>query len=230
MPTGNITDGQTVLVSYRYRTDENYELDRQRADFRVQQEFGDGFAVYYAGAVQNEDVDHLRFFAYQPRDILRQRLGLTYKKRRFSAGIEYEYNDDSIDPYQAGHANTSITLYESLPHVVTANGRISYFDYDGERYLESHDATLADIGLAWRAAIAQDFDLNASVAYRFENSSLYGRTHGIDARAALERRIGQFTLALEVEYDRLNLPSSDDESYGVWLKLRREFPVIGRAD
>ncbi|GMU81216.1 MAG: hypothetical protein AMXMBFR47_10870 [Planctomycetota bacterium] len=230
VPTGNITDGQTVLVNYRYRTDENYELDRQRADFRVQQEFGDGFAVYYAGAVQNEDVDHLRFFAYQPRDILRQRLGLTYKKRRFSAGIEYEYNDDSIDPYQAGHANTSITLYESLPHVVTASGRISYFDYDGERYLESHDATLADIGLAWRAAIAQDFDLNASVAYRFENSSLYGRTHGLDARAALERRIGQFTLALEVEYDRLNLPSSDDESYGVWLKLRREFPVIGRAD
>ena len=69
---------------------------------------------------------------------------------------------------------------------------------------------------------------NASATYRYEDDSLYGITHGVDLSGALEWKLGYFSLLLEAEYDALDLPGSSDDGFGVWLKLKREIPVIAR--
>ncbi|MCA9243575.1 MAG: hypothetical protein KDA32_06450 [Phycisphaerales bacterium] len=226
---GRIRDGQSVFVSYSYRTDKTVTIERNRVDARVQQEFKNGVSPYYAGTYQGEDVEGNRYASFLARRINRHRVGVNYRQTKYSAGAEYEYNDDSIDPYQAGHLNGDVTLWSEAPHTVTAGGRASYFRYSGTRWLQSHDVFLGDIGLTWQAAFSADFDMSASASYRYENSNLYGRTEGLDLRAAVNRQIGQFTLALEVEYEQLSIRSSEDRNFAVWLRLRRGFPIIGPA-
>ncbi len=243
---GRITDGESALVSYRYRVSEGYELVRDRLDFRVQQEFKNGITAYYAGSLQEEDIDRTRFLNYLPRDVNRHRAGLTYRKSRWSVGGELEYNDDAIDPYRAAHLRGDATLIDKQPHTLSARGSASQFRFTGAEgqwgrgrglldgplgrdNLLERDTTMLDLGLAYRAALSSTLEANASAAYRFEDDTLFGRTHGVDLSAALTWRIGKFFASFEVEYDYLDLPGSRDGTLAVWIKLRREIPLLGAA-
>lgn len=252
---GNISNGQTLLATYTYDTARGLQLNRDRIDVRVQEAFKSGWTPYYAGTRQFESVDSDRFLTYRPRDTSRQRLGLNYRRPRWSAGAEYEYNDDSIDPYQALHLNADATLWQKSPHTLGTRATFSYFAFDGLRYggesfsrlfatggaggpwlysnrnsggLDERDSLLLDLGLNYNCVLASHFDANFAALYRFEDDSLRGRTDGVDLSAGLNWRIGLFTASLEVEYDLLDLPSSHDRSFAAWIKLRRDFPVIQR--
>ena len=226
--TGQIVDGQTVFVSYTYRTFDDFELSRDRIDLRVQQDFKFGLTPYYAGSIQNENADRSRFRTYRPRNQNRHRVGATYRRPRWSVGLEYEYNDDAIDPFEALHVNGDVVLVDRARHQLTGRGTLSRFLFDGSRDLEQHDTTLLDLGISYRYLLSRDLEANAAATYRFEDDSLFGRTHGVDVTGSLAYRFGLFSALFEVEYDALNLPSSSDDSVAVWLKLRREIPLIAR--
>jgi hypothetical protein len=245
VPTGMIQDRQTVLVSYNYRVASNYDISRDRIDFRVQQEFKCGLTPYYAGSVQDEDITQAQFLSYQPRNVNRQRLGATYRQPRWSVGGEYEYNDDTIEPYQAVHFNGDVVLLQKLQQQLDGKATLSRYWFDdsyslsewnssGLTWAESVGAghwtsTLLDLGAAYRYLIVRDLELNASAMYRFQHDSIFGDTNGVDLSTALEWRIGYFSLRFEAEYDMLDLPGSLDHGVSFWLKLKREIPVIART-
>lgn len=224
---GAIANRQTVLVSYTYKVQDNYGVQRDRLDLRIQQDFKFGLSPYYAASLQNESLDQERFLSSRERDINRHRLGATFRRPRWSMGLEYEYNDDTIDPYQALHGNGDVILLQTAAHQFDAKLTTSHFWFDGACDLASHDTTLVDAGVTYRSLLARDLEANAAAMYRFENDSLYGVTHGVDLTAAVDWRIGYFTLRFEAEYDMVRLPGSEDGSFGFWIKLRREIPVVG---
>ena len=226
---GQITDRQTVLVSYTYRVAADYDLSRDRIDLRVQHAFTFGLTPYYAGSIQDEDIDRARFLRFRARNANRHRVGATFRRPRWSAGMEYEFNDDAIDPYQALHGNGDIVLWQDARNQLDGKGTLSHFWFDGSDGLEARDTLLLDLGLAFRHLLAQDFEANASAMYRYEDDSLYGVTHGVDLTTALEWHIGYFSLRFEAEYDLLSLPGSRDNDVAVWLKLKREIPVIAKG-
>lgn len=226
---GNIADGDSVLVSYRYRTQEGLEIGRDRVDLRVQQDLPGGFTPYYAASVQFESADRQRFLAYEPRDINRHRVGVNYQRKRGSAGIEYEYNDDSIDPYNGMHFNGNLTVFDKPPHTVDLNAALSHLRFDGAEGIRAREATLFDTGLAYRCLLGRDLEGNLAARYRFEDDSIDGRTNGVDVSTSLNWRIGLFTASVEVEYDMLDIPGSEDGTFVAWVKLRREIPLIQRA-
>jgi hypothetical protein len=228
VPTGAIADRQTVLVSYTYKSAGDHEVLRDRVDLRVQQDFKNGLAPYYAGSLQDEDVGGQRFFPYQERNVNRHRVGTTYRQKRWSVGLEYEYNDDTIDPYQAVHANGDVILLQRASQQLDANTRVSQFGFSGARDLPSHDTTLIDVGSTYRYMLNRNLEANASAMYRHESDSYYGNTDGVDLSAALDWKIGYFTLRFETEYDLLTLPDSRDDGFSFWVKLRREIPVIAK--
>ncbi len=227
--TGAIVDGQTVLVTYQYRTSQGLELSRDRVDLRIQHTFAGKITPYYAASFQDEDIDRQRFLPYDPRRVVRHRVGVEFRVRRISASAEYEYNNDSIDPYQAGHLNGDVALLEAADQSLSARGRASYFRYEGREDLAARDATLTDAGLNYRYLFSRSVEGNAAAAYRFENDSLFGRTHGVDLSASLNWKIGLFTALFEVEYDLLDLSQSSDGTFTAWIKLRRDFPIIARG-
>ena len=245
VPTGMIQDRQTVLVTYTYRVSSNYDVRRDRVDFRMQQEFKCGLTPYYAGSMQNEDVTQARFLRFEPRNVNRHRLGATYRRPRWSVGGEYEYNDDAIEPYQAVHFNGDVVLLQKLQHQLDGKATLSRFWFDdsysfsrwndsGLTWAESVGAgrwtsTLLDLGAAYRYLVRRDLEASASAMYRYQHDSIFGDTHGVDLSAAVEWRIGYFSLRFEAEYDVLDLPDSLDHGASFWIKLKREIPVIART-
>jgi hypothetical protein len=151
---------------------------------------------------------------------------MNYRHRRWSAGIEYEYNDDAIDPYQAFHTNSDVVLFQDAYKQLDGKVTFSRFWFDGSDGLSKRTASLLDLGIAYRHVLARDLELDASAMYRYETDSLYGQTHGVDLSTALEWHIGQFALRFEAEYDLLKLPSSRDNSAAFWIKLRRDIPIL----
>ncbi len=230
IPTGRITDGETVLVSYSYRTSQGYELNRDRVNFRIQQAFKAGWTPYYTMSFQDEDLDRTRFLGYRAREVNRHRVGLRYRQKRWSAGAEYEYNDDSIDPYQALHLDADATILQQAAHTLSGRGSYSHYEFDGARGLSGHDASLLDLGLAYEFHIDPALAATAAAAYRYEDDSLAGITNGVDLSAALNWRLGRFTAVFELAYDMLDLDRSYDGTFTAWIKLRREIPLLGQRN
>ena len=226
--TGQITDRQTVLVSYTYKVFSNYDVVRDRIDFRVQQAFNSGLTPYYAVSIQNEDLDRPRFLSFRARNVNRHRVGATYRRKRWSLGVEYEYNDDAIDPYQAVHGNGDVVLWQTPHSQLDGKSTISRFWFDGTDDLRSRNTTLLDTGLSYRHLFRQDLEANTSAMYRYEDDSLFGTTHGVDLTAALDWKIGYFSLRFEAEYDLLDLPGSRNDGMSFWIKLKREIPLLAR--
>lgn len=229
LPIGRIADGETVLASYTYRTSGGFELGRDRIDTRVQQDFKGGLTPYYAGTLQWESIDRTRYLSFDPRDIQRHRVGVNYRRPRWSTGLEYEYNDDSIDPFQALHARADVTLINRVPHALDGRASFSHFRFRGADALNARQTSLLDLGTTYRLTLGPSLDAQAAAAYRYEDDSLAGVTRGVDVSGSLNWRIGQFTALLEVEYDLLELDRSRDRAFGAWIKLRRTFPVTRRA-
>ncbi|MBX3396817.1 MAG: hypothetical protein KF841_15780 [Phycisphaerae bacterium] len=228
VPTGRIRDGDTVLVSYRYESYDDFQTSRDRVDYRVQQELLKGLDVYYAGTLQDEDVSRRRYLTYRERDINRHRVGLTYKRPRWSTGSELEYHDDNIDPYKAAHLNADLVLHRSAIQELDARGSYSYYRFRGGGYFDPRQTSLLDFGLNYRYTLSTNLEANASAMYRFQNDSLFGETNGVDITASVAYKIGKFSLLVEAEYDMLDLPSSTDNSAAIWIKLRRDIPIVER--
>lgn len=226
--TGQIADRQTVLVSYTYQVFGGYDVARDRVDFRIQQAFDFGLTPYYAASIQNEDLDRPSFLSFQARNVNRHRVGTTYRRERWSLGVEYEYNDDAIDPYQALHGNGDVVLWQTASSQLDGKGTISRFWFDGTDNLQSRTTTLLDAGLAYRHLLPWNLETDAGASYRYEDDSLFGVTHGVDLTAALDWKIGLFSLRFEAEYDLLDLPGSRDDGMSFWIKLKREVPLLAR--
>lgn len=225
--TGRIADGETVVVSYLYDVSQDRDLTRDRLDFRIQQAFRSGWTPYYAASFQREDIDRTQFVRFEPRDVNRHRVGVDYRRKLWSVGAEFEYNDDSIDPYLAAHLRGDAVFYETLPHSLSGRGTYSYYHFRGRDELIAHDVSMIDIGASYRLRLDTRWEADITAAYRFEDDSGRGITHGVDVSAALEWKIGLFSARFEIEYDMLDLPGSNDGTVAAWFKLRREIPLIG---
>lgn len=227
-PTGMIVDGQTVLVTYSYRAFNDYGTTRDRIDLRLAHRFKNGIEPYYALSLQDEDLSDDRYLVFQERDINRHRLGVAISKPRWAASAEYEYNHDGIDPYQAGHFTGDVTVLQDLKQQAALRGALSHFRFDGNENFDSRDTTLLDLGAFYRYTLAPSIEANATALYRFQNDSLFGETNGVDLTASVSWKLGLFTLLVEAEYDMLDLPTSTDNTAALWVKVRREIPIIGK--
>lgn len=240
VPTGAIADRQTVLVTYTYKVYDDFAVQRDRLDVRLQQDFKFGLTPYYAGSLQNEDLDNPRYVAYRDRDVNRHRLGATYRQKLWSVGGEYEYNDDAIEPYQALHGNGDVVLWRNARQQLDGKGTLSHFWFEGAEDTLSHfwfegaedtlahDTTLLDLGLSYRCLLAERLEANTSAMYRYEDDSRNGLTNGVDVRASLDWKLGLFALRFEAEYELLDLPGSGDQSASFWIKLKRDIPLIAK--
>jgi len=229
VPTGQIADRETVLVSYAYEVANEYDVSRDRVDFRVQQAFTFGLTPYYALSLQDEDVGGTRFLRWRARNANRHRAGLTYRQRRWSVTGEYEFNDDAIDPYEAVNFNGDVVIWQNARHQLDGKAAAARYWFDGAEELQARSTWLCDVGATYRYLLARNTELQAAALYRYEDDSLYGITNGVDFSGAVEWRIGQFSLRFEAEYDLLELPGSRDDGFSVWLKLKRDIPLIARA-
>jgi hypothetical protein len=225
--TGQIADGDTVLVDYQIRTPQDGQLDTVRVDFNIEQKFSNGLRPYYRLSYRNQEDDHSTGFLRRADRTDHHRLGVNYEAERYSLGAEVEVFDDTIEPYDAFHINGLVHLLHEPDHSIDASGRVSRFFFEGG--LDDRNVTVVDLELDHHWRLNDAWSTIERVSYRFEGDPVVGDTHAWDVLAGLEYVVGDLASELTFEYDRLDLPESCEDDYGVYFRVRRELPdVLGR--
>ena len=225
---GRIADRTTVLVDYQYRTPQRGQLDTIRVDLSLEQRFDNGLTPYYRFSYRNQEDDVTFGFASRADRTDHHRLGVTFEQKRYSLGAEVEIFDDTIEPYDAFHLNGVLRILQTPDHNLDLSSRLSRMYFEGG--FDDRDVTLIDVEVDHRWRLTESLSTIERVAYRFEDDSVAGAVHGWDVLAGLEYASGDLSGELTVEYDRLNLPESDEENFGVYFRLRKDLPnVLGKS-
>lgn len=224
MPSGRIADGDTVLVDYSYRTPADGQLDTIRTDFTVEQRFSNGWTPYYRLSYRNQEDQPSIGFARRADRTDHHRFGVRYDGKTYSAGAEYEIFDDTIEPYDAYHLHALLRLVQRSDHSANLTARFSQFFFEGG--IDRRDVIFVDLELDHRWRFSDRWSTLGRLAYRFENDSSDGVTHGVDVSAGLEYVVGDLSGELTFDYDRLALPVSEEDDFGIYLRVRREFPRL----
>ena len=149
---------------------------------------------------------------------------MRYDAKTYSLGAEYEIFDDTIDPYDAYHLNALLKVLQRADHSMNFSTRFSHFFFEGG--MDDRDVIFVDLELDHRWRFSERISTIERIAYRFENDSTDGRTHGVDLSAGLEYTLGDLSTELTFDYDRLALPESEENDFGVFLRVRREFANV----
>jgi len=222
--TGNIQDDETVLVDYRYATPADGKLDTIRTDLALEQRFDFGLTPYYRLSYRNQEVDQSRgFYRYADRTN-HQRIGVRYEQPRYTLGAEYEIFDDTVEPYDAFHLNGLYRFVQTADHTLDASVRFSRFFFDGG--FDARNVSWLDLQLDHRWRLREDLSTFQRLTYRWQDDSVRGTTNAWDVTAGLDYALGDVTAELVVEYDRLDVPGSEEDDLGVYLRIRREFQNV----
>lgn len=222
--TGRIADGDSVLVDYLIKTPTRGQLDTVRVDFSLEQRFSNGWTPYYRLAYRNQEDDISTGFLLRADRTNHHRLGFNYEAKRYSFGAEFEIFDDTVDPYDAFHVNGLWHAVQAGDHTLDASARFSQLFFEGG--VDDRDVSLLDVELDHRRRLTESVSTFERLAYRFEDDSIDGITHSWDVRAGLEYVVGDFTGELTLEYDRLELGRSKEDNFGIFVRIRREFPDV----
>ena len=222
--TGQIADGDTVLIDYEYRTPADGKIDTMRVDFNVEQRFTFGLTPYYRWSYRNQENEGSTGFARWVDRTNHHRLGVNYEQERFSLGAEFEIFDDTVDPYDAVHVNGLLHVVRSPDHNLDLSSRFSRMCFEDDSF--GRDVTMVDVELDHRWRLTESLSTVERIAYRFEDDSVAGDTNSWDVTAGLEYIVGDFSGELTVEYDRLGLPESEEEDFGVYFRVRRDIPNV----
>ncbi len=225
--TGQIADGDTVLVDYQIRTPAHGQLDTVRVDFSVEQRFANGLTPYYRLSYRNQEDDVSTGFLRRADRTNHHRLGCNYEAKRYSLGTELEIFDDTIDPYDAFHVNGLLHVLDGSDQTLDVSARVSRLFFEGG--FDDRNVTMLDVEIDHRWRLTDTLSTVQRVAYRFEDDSAAGDTHAWDVTTGFEYVAGDFSGELSFEYDRLDLPGSQENNFGLYLRVRRELPnVLGR--
>ena len=224
IPAGRIADGDTILVDYKYQTPRDGQLDTMRVDFGLEQRFDCGLRPYYRFAFRDQDVNYSTGLLRRADRTDHHRFGMDYEYKQFRLGAEYEVYDDTVEPYDAFHANGIWHVLQDGAHTLDATARVSRFWFDGD--YDDRNVTLVDLELDHRWRLGAGLATVERVAYRWEDDELDGYVRGWDVTAGLTYEVGELTAELTVEYDRLQLDRSTEDDFGAYLRIRREIPNL----
>ena len=236
--TGLIADGDTVLIDYQYRTPINGQIDTIRVDGGIEQRFDNGLTPYYRFAFRNEEMPHhstgfsyLDFpgeastgFARAADRTDHHRLGLKYEQKRYTVGTEFEIFDDTVEPYYAFHGDGLVHILQRAEHTIDASARFSRFFFEGG--YDRRDVTILDVDLDHRWQLRENLSTFERMAYRWEDDSVDGTTHAWDVGVGVDYVMGDLTAEVSFEYDRLDLPQSVEDDFGLYFRIRRDFPNV----
>jgi len=197
--------------------------DTQCFDARVEQQFKFGLRPYYEFNFRHQEISdpyaNVPFgWGLVEDDLTRHRVGADFTRDRWSVGLEFESEDNHYDPFDAIHLTGQVTVLQTdrMNGALSASYSRFYFDAPDNR-----DVDLFDVGFDGQFDLNERFSAQLAAAYRWENDSIDGVTHGVDLEATLVYLLGQTQIELTGEYDLLEIDGSPDDGMGVWLRVRR---------
>lgn len=224
VPTGRIAEGDVVYFDYAYILPAGRTLDAYRTALSLEHTFKSGLTPYYYLDTRCEDVDESVGAPWGRDNMHRHRLGARFNREWWRIGAEFEIFDDSIEPYDAYHLTGGVDILRSAAHSLDFRGELSRYLFEGG--FDDRRVWWLDVELSDRMQINDWLSLISSVAYRWEDDSEDGTTHGVDVECGLSFRRGYLSVELTVEYDLLSIAANEDDGLGLFLKVRRDIPGV----
>lgn len=219
--TGRISNGQSVLVDYRYRTPAKGRIDTTRIDFSIQQAFSWGLTPYYRLNFRHQEIDSSTGFAFIPDRTDHHRLGVGFQRPRWSIKGEYEIFDDAIDPYDAFHLSGNVQAIRDDRQ--SLDFRAGFSQYLFEEGIDDREVTEVNVSAHHDFQIDDYWSTSLRSTWRWEDDSVRGTTNGFDMAGSLAFRRGYVTVELTLEYDLLRIAGSREDGMSAWLTLRWDF-------
>lgn len=228
-PLGRIRNLSTVYVDYLYRVESGLSRDTQTVNLGLSQEFNSGWTPYYLFDFRADDRDWpTPYPGVRDFEQNRHRVGVRYRKDRLSAGTEFELLKDPIDPFHAYRLFGAWSAYRAAGRSLDLRADFGHYFFETA---SRGDSMLLDLSMDARAQLNRQWEgyLTASYRYEYDGTRGRGKIHGVDVESGVAYRWGQLTVTASIEYDLLDIVASDEEGFGVWLKVRRDFPnLLGR--
>ncbi|MBN1343777.1 MAG: hypothetical protein JXQ73_13930 [Phycisphaerae bacterium] len=224
IPTGRIDEDEVVYFDYSYESPARQTTDTYRTGLSLEHAFNFGLTPYYYLETRCQEVDASTGYRWGADDMHRHRFGLRFQRDGWRVGGEYEIFDDTVEPYDAYHLTGGLDLFRSAAHSLDLNGELSYYLFDGG--VDDRNVWWLDLGLDDRMRINEHFSLISSLAYRWEDDSVDGKTHGVDVECGLRFQRGSLKVDLTVEYDLLSICDDREDGLGLYLKVRRDIPGL----
>jgi hypothetical protein len=222
LPGGRIQDGEVVYFDYHYEVPAEASLSNFRCAVLLEQRFDSGWTPYYSYEGRFQDIDQTSTGTPWRADNLdRQRLGLRIESPAWGASAEGEYFDDDIDPYHALHFIGRATVLDDVDHQLNLRAELSPYWFRGDD-LDHRRVWWFDIELQDRLRFGDRWSMNGTLGYRWEDDSVDGTTHGVDAEWLLSYTRNFLNVELALEYDLLSIADDRDDSYGLFLRIRRD--------
>ena len=223
--TGEIADGDSVWINYKFRRPTRSRIDTHRFDTRVEQRFKCGLRPYYEFNFRHQNIadpytEVIWGTGLVENNLTRHRVGADFTRDRWSIGAEFESEDNHYDPFDAIHLTGQWTVLQTDRMNGSLSAIYSRFYFDSS---DNRDVDLLDIGFDGQFDFNERTSLQLATAYRWENDSIDGVTHGVDVEATLVHVIGQTQIELTGEYDLLEIEGSADDGMAIWLRVRRNF-------
>jgi hypothetical protein len=217
--TGRIEENQVVYFDYEYIVPAHAVLNEYRNSVLLEHTFKFGLTPYYSLESQCEDVESSTATPWKTEDSYRHRLGTRYDRTQWSAGTEYEFFDNPFDPYDAWHVTGRTAVLRSAEHALDLAGELSRYWFTGDE--DERDVWWLDLNLKDRTRVTETLSLMNGLAYRWEDDTKDGTTHGVDWECGFQYVRGALSIELTVEYDLLSIVDNQDGGLGVYLNVRR---------
>ncbi len=225
--TGRITENETVYFDYAYEVPTHATEDTYRTDLLFEHRFTFGLTPYYYFEGRFQEVDPSPATPRARDNMNRHRFGLRYGPQRWTVGAEYEIFDDSVEPYDAVHLTGQAAVLRSRAHSLDLSAELSHYRFEGG--VDRRRVWWADLDLRDRYHVNRYWALLTGAAYRWEDDSIDGTTHGVDLECGMQYTRGYLSVELTVEYDLLALAENRDDGFGFFLNVRRDLSHLFTA-
>lgn len=217
----NISDGQELYVDYLYAVESSVTEDLLEHYFRVEQQFNNGFSVYYAHQNRQTEIDFSREAAFNPdEDYRSDTFGAAYRLRNITLTAEHREIESTHNSSESDRITAS--GHWSLSPTTSIHGQLAqaWIDSTGDR---DRQTSLFTARAGVKNRLTRHLTLTADAELRRENSSDIGRTDGLRFDAGLEYHQRDLSIRGGWGYYVLDRRNTETTNSMFFVKLVRRF-------
>ena len=217
--SGGITNKQRLLIDYNFFVEPERHEDTSRQNIGLRQRFDNGLSLYYRLERQDENIES-NVTEITPDEFVTNTLGADFARKGLV--LQAEYTDRESTKFPSERTSLSAAYTWRLNVDTTAGVRVAQLwqDFGG---LNAHDVELFTIGGTLSSRLTDNYSVSASIDYRDEDDTLFGKTEGFQLDAELRYNYRRLSVSTGVELDLLSRDESETNSSLVYVRVKRFF-------
>lgn len=220
---GGFTNGQSLLVTYDVGPEPGSDIDTTTTStsvrYSINEGWFDGLALYSTYRTVGHSVrasDPSLFVLDDVQDLL---VGVEYRISEYDVKYEFNNHASTFDPYTVHRVQGIYVRPLSINSSISADLTHEIIEFSRQ----DNQVTFDRGTLRWNQRLNDAFDFDARLEYRSEDSSLNGRSQGLDEILGFTWHKGQTNVYGSVRNSNLDGPGSSQTSQFLQFGFRRTF-------